>query len=134
MAIESRLPIGAPPASYGRPSGGTKPAPGPGNSSFEAILQQAGSASTGVQFSRHAQNRVDRRDLNLDPATMTRLNNAIDRAAQKGSKSSVVMLDGLAVVVDVRDRTVVTAMNTNGTAGQPGKERVFTNIDSVVVA
>jgi len=87
-----------------------------------------------VQLSRHAQNRVDRRELNLDPATMTRLNNAIDRAAQKGSRNSVVMLDGLAVVVDVRDRTVVTAMNTNGSAGQPGKEKVFTNIDSVVVA
>jgi hypothetical protein len=39
------------------------------------------------------------------------------------------MLDDLAVVVNVRERTVVTAMNTEG-----GRERVFTNIDSVVIA
>lgn len=142
MAIDNSLPIGSPPAAYPRPGGapgGSAPA---GGASFGAILKQASNGapggslapSSGVQLSRHAQNRVDKRDLNLDPATMTRLNNAIDRAAQKGSRNSVVMLDGLAVVVDVRDRTVVTAMNTNGSAGQPGKEKVFTNIDSVVVA
>jgi len=60
---------------------------------------------------------------------MQRLDTAITRAAEKGSRNSVVMLDGLAVVVDVRQRTVVTALNT-----QQGKERVFTNIDSVVIA
>lgn len=135
MAIDSNLPIGGLPASYPRPAGAPAAAPSAGDASFGAILKQAsGTQPAGVQLSRHAQNRVDRRDLNLDPATMTRLNNAIDRAAQKGSRNSVVMLDGLAVVVDVRDRTVVTAMNTNGSAGQQGKERVFTNIDSVVVA
>ena len=142
MAIDSSLPIGGAPATYRRPPGAPNAAPAAGNGAFGAILQQATGGATaaaagvtpGVQLSRHAQNRVDRRELNLDPATMTRLNNAIDRAAQKGSRNSVVMLDGLAVVVDVRDRTVVTAMNTNGSAGQPGKEKVFTNIDSVVVA
>ncbi len=50
-------------------------------------------------------------------------------AAEKGAKNSVVMLDDLAVVVDVRDRKVVTAIQA-----QQGKERVFTNIDSVVIA
>ena len=39
------------------------------------------------------------------------------------------MLDDLAVVVDIRDRKVVTAINA-----ESGKERVFTNIDSVVIA
>ena len=60
---------------------------------------------------------------------LDRLNSAITRAAEKGARNSVVMLDDLAVVVDVRGRTVVTAMNTEG-----GRERVFTNIDSVVIA
>ena len=53
---------------------------------------------------------------------------AIDRAAEKGARNSVVMLDGLAVVVDVRERTIVTALDTGG-----GGQRVFTNVDSVVV-
>ena len=60
---------------------------------------------------------------------MDRLNSAVSQAAAKGSKNSVVMLDNLAVVVDVRQRTVVTAMQKQG-----GSQRVFTNIDSVVIA
>ena len=83
----------------------------------------------GVQFSTHAAKRIERRDLDLDAGRLNRLNSAISRAAEKGAKNSVVMLDDLAVVVDVRDRKVVTAINA-----QQGKERVFTNIDSVVIA
>jgi flagellar operon protein len=77
----------------------------------------------------HAQKRIDRRELDLDPGRLDRLNTAVSRAAEKGARNSVVMLDDLAVVVDVRERKVVTAMNTEG-----GREKVFTNIDSVVIA
>ena len=124
MALDRTIPIG-PPAS----AGPSRPLNRPGSTdaaAFQQVLQQAGQ---GVQLSRHAQKRVDSRDLNLDPARLSRLNTAISRAAEKGSRNSVVMLDGLAVVVDVNQRTVVTAMNA-----QQGKERVFTNIDSVVIA
>lgn len=121
--IDRSLPIG-PGTGTPRPAG-PKPLPS-GSPDFGQALQRAGE---GVQLSRHAQKRVDRRDLDLDPARLERLNSAINRAADKGSRNSVVMLDDLAVVVDVRERTVVTAMNA-----QAGRERVFTNIDSVVIA
>jgi flagellar operon protein len=93
---------------------------------FSGVLQQA---AEGLQMSRHAQKRIDRRDLDLDGPRLERLNTAVTSAAQKGARQSVVMLDDLAVVVNIRDRTVVTAMNTEG-----GRQRVFTNIDSVVIA
>ena len=125
MAIDRAAPIG--PASSGYPARGTQMGgASAGGASFGNALQDAASR---LQFSNHAQKRIDRRDLDLSSSQLSRLNTAVDRAAQKGSKNSVVMLDGLAVVVDVRDRTVVTAMNAN-----QGKERVFTNIDSVVIA
>jgi flagellar operon protein len=124
VAIDRTQQIGAAGA-VGRPEG-TTPVRSAGGPSFQEALQQAGQ---GIQLSRHAQKRIERRDLDLDPARLTRLNSAIDRAAAKGSRNSVVMLDDLAVVVDVRDRTVVTALNASA-----GKERVFTNIDSVVIA
>jgi flagellar operon protein len=110
------------PASPSRPSA---PSPSRPAASFHDALRQA----EGITVSKHGAKRVERRDLGLDPARMTRLNSAIDRAAAKGSRSSVVMLDDLAVVVDVRSRTLVTAMNKEG-----GNGRVFTNIDSVVIA
>ena len=60
---------------------------------------------------------------------MRRLETAVDRAQAKGSRDSLILLDDLALVVSVTNRTVVTAVNE---ASQ--RERVFTNIDSVVIA
>ena len=103
-----------------------QPGAAPGAPAFEQALQQAAGE---LRFSNHASKRIERRDLGLDQGRLDRLNSAISRAAEKGARNSVVMLDDLAVVVDIRDRKVVTAINAS-----QGKERVFTNIDSVVIA
>lgn len=124
MAIDRAAPAG-PAQGYTRNAGSPANREAAG-ASFASALQIA---KEGLQLSRHAQKRVERRELDLDAARLDRLNSAIVRAAEKGARNSVVMLDNLAVVVDVRGRTVVTAMNTEG-----GRERVFTNIDSVVIA
>ncbi len=112
-------------APVGLPAAGAAPRNAPASGGFADALRNAG----GVQFSRHAEKRLDRRDLNLDAARQERLNTAISSAAEKGARQSVVLLDDLAVVVNIRDRTVVTAMSTEG-----GRQRVFTNVDSVVIA
>jgi len=124
VAIDRTQQIGPSPAAN-RPQ---QPAPvrSAGGPNFQDLLQRAGQE---VQFSAHAQKRIERRDLDIAPAQLERLNNAISRAAEKGARNSVVMLDDLAVVVDIRGRKVVTAINA-----EPGRERVFTNIDSVVIA
>lgn len=82
-----------------------------------------------VTFSGHAQKRIEQRGLDLGPERMARLERAVDRAAAKGSRDSLILLDELALVVSVRNHTVVTAMDQAG-----GKDQVFTNIDSVVIA
>ena len=123
MAIERSQQIGPLPGAA-RPAT-QAPVRSAGGPTFADTLRNA----TGLQFSNHAQKRIDRRDLDLDPARLNRLESAITRAAEKGARNSVVMLDDLAVVVDIRDRKVVTAINA-----ESGKERVFTNIDSVVIA
>ncbi len=118
-------------AVLGVPSPGAPATPrlAPGAAGARPFGETLRTATEDLRLSRHAQKRVDRRDLDLDPARLQRLNSAVDRAAEKGAKNSVVMLDDLAVVVDVRARMVVTAMAREG-----GRERVFTNIDSVVIA
>ena len=60
---------------------------------------------------------------------MARIEGAVRSAEQKGARNSVVMVDDLAVVVDIQQRMVVTAMEREG-----NRDRVFTNIDSVVIA
>lgn len=93
---------------------------------FEALLAQE---RTGVRFSGHAIKRIDQRNLQIDGARLERLERAVDRAREKGSRDSLVLLDELALVVSVQNQTVVTAMDEDSR-----KEHVFTNIDSVVIA
>lgn len=99
-----------------------KPAQGP---SFIETLENVQS----VRFSNHALKRLQSREINLNSENVNRLSEAIDKAEKRGGRSSLVMLDDLAFIVNVHDRTVVTALDTN----QRG-EGVFTQIDSVVFA
>ena len=111
-------PAGAPP----RPQSGSAAA-GP---SFADALKQA---ATPLQFSKHALDRVQRRGIELDGATLQRLHEGVSRAAGKGSRDSLVLVDGTAFVVSVSNHTVITAVGS-----EHMKENVFTNIDSAVIA
>jgi flagellar operon protein len=82
-----------------------------------------------VRFSAHALQRVERRGIDVGPATLGRLNEGVDRAAGKGARASVVFVDGTAFVVSVPNRTVITAVDRDHM-----KQQVFTNIDSAVIA
>ncbi|MCK9496350.1 MAG: hypothetical protein M0R75_12760 [Dehalococcoidia bacterium] len=83
----------------------------------------------GLHFSKHATKRLEQRGMDMDAARMERLERAVGQAAEKGSKDSLILLDELALVVSVQNRTVVTAVDEASR-----KEHVFTNIDSVVIA
>lgn len=111
------------PAQPSRPAAG-----GPaGQPSFQEALAGA-LAEQGLKFSRHAQERLAQRQIRLGPAEMQRLSGGVARAAAKGARDSLVLLDNLALVVSVPNRTVVTAVD-----GPHLKENVFTNIDSAVI-
>jgi flagellar operon protein len=99
-----------------------------GGQSFAEALNQAG-GSEPLQFSRHALARVQRRGIELDPGTLGRLSEGVGRAASKGSRDSLILVDGTAFVVSVSNRTVITAVGS-----EHMKENVFTNIDSAVIA
>jgi flagellar operon protein len=105
-----------------------KPAAGP---SFADTLAQAGQAGGAgdLSFSKHALARVQRRGIELDQSTLGRLSQGVQRAASKGSRDSLVLVDGTAFVVSVSNRTVITAVGS-----EHMKDNVFTNIDSAVIA
>ena len=95
----------------------------------EQLLQVQAPASPAVKFSTHAQQRLQQRDITLGDEAVAKINQAVDRAQEKGSKESLILLDDLAFVVSVKNRVVITAVD------QPSmKQNVFTNIDSVVLA
>ena len=84
-------------------------------------------AESGVKFSAHAIERLKSRGISLDQDTLKRLNSAIDKAAEKGSKESLMLTDDAAFIVSVKNKTVITAMDRGSI-----KDNVFTNIDSTV--
>ncbi len=73
--------------------------------------------------------RVEQRQIPMQEDQLDRLQKAMDTLSQRGSRQSLVMLDQYAYVVHVPSHTVVTAVEPN-----ESKERVFTQIDSVVIA
>jgi flagellar operon protein len=94
--------------------------------SFSEVLAQQTSAPT---FSRHALDRLQQRGVTLDQSTLGRLTDGVSRAASKGSRDSVVFVDGTAYVVSVANNTVITAVPS-----EHMRQQVFTNIDSAVIA
>ena len=120
-----------PPTGAGAPAAPPRPA-APGQQqgpTFAQELSRAGGAAGGLQFSKHALERVQRRGIDLGPSTISRLSEGVGRAASKGSRDSLVLVDGTAFVVSVSNRTVITAVGS-----QQMKDNVFTNIDSAVIA
>ncbi len=94
---------------------------------FESILkQQAGIGE--IKFSKHAELRLQSRNISLSQAQKDKMKEAVAKAESKGVKDSLVLMDDLAFVVNIRNRTVITAANSNEL-----KESVFTNIDGAVI-
>lgn len=98
------------------------------SAAFEDILSKAIDETDGVKFSKHAQVRLESRHIELDEGNLRKLGGAVDAAARKGVRDSLIVMDGLAFIVDVPDRTVVTAMPVD-----EASSNVFTNIDGAVI-
>lgn len=82
-----------------------------------------------LKFSAHADSRIKSRNIEMTPDVMEKLQEAVCSAEGKGSRDSLILLKGKAFIVNIPNRTVVTAMD-----GESIRENVFTNIDSTVIA
>jgi flagellar operon protein len=81
-----------------------------------------------LKFSKHASARLQDRNIELSDAQLDRLNAGMQKANEKGINESLVLMDQMAFIVNVKNSTVITAMN-----GKEIKDNVFTNIDGAVI-
>ncbi len=110
-----------PPAASSRGSGRAKAG------SFQEVL--AGElGKEALKISAHAEKRLQERKITLSAADLEKISRAVDLAAAKGVRDSLIIYGDLALVASVKNRTVVTALNNEAAAG-----RVFTNIDGAIV-
>jgi len=91
--------------------------------SFRQIMENV--TSRELQFSKHANMRLNARNIVLDHAQMQRVEDGVARAQGKGIRDGLVLVDNIALVVNITNRVVVTALSQN--------DQVFTNIDGAVI-
>ena len=100
--------------------------------SFEDILRQQQNQkleeSSELKFSKHATSRLESRNISLSEEQSARLESGVEQAKAKGISESLVIVDSLAFIVNVPNKTVVTAMDQNETMSNE-----FTNIDGAVI-
>ena len=100
--------------------------PQPQGASFRQILEEKQAQTTELRFSKHANERLASRNIRLSAEQKERLQGGVDKASQKGIRDSLVMVDNMAFIVNVTNRTVVTAVGE-------GDDKVFTNIDGAII-
>ena len=93
---------------------------------FDAIFKEE---LDKVKFSSHALKRLESRNIQLSETELGRIQDAVYKAESKGSKDSLIMMDKTAFIINIPNKTVVTAIDVANS-----NENVFTNIDSVVFA
>lgn len=118
-------------AGPGRAPDGVRP--GASGASFGATLDRtlrrtAPTAGAALRFSGHAADRLAQADRRLNEQELTEVSGAVDRAASKGSRDALILLSDLALVVNVKSRTVITAVPE-----ERMRQNAFTQIDCVVL-
>jgi len=98
------------------------------NTPFSEVLKnkQVANDTGELKFSKHANERLASRNIDLTDDQLERLEIGARKAGEKGINESLVMVDNLAFIVSVKNSTVITAVND-------GEDKVFTNIDGAVI-
>lgn len=95
---------------------------------FKKTFSEELNQAKGLHFSKHASQRLHSRGIEMSEERLTRLSDAVSKAAVKGSKESLILDDDAAYVVSIPNRTVITAFDRSNL-----HDGVFTSIDSAII-
>ena len=98
-----------------------------GTSFRDILISESERGAKALRFSKHANARLASRNINLSNEQISRLSEGTDRARQKGINESLIVVDELAFIVNVKNNMVVTAVGDSG-------DKIFTNIDGAVIS
>jgi flagellar operon protein len=99
-----------------------------GGPRFDTVLREKLADAAEVKFSAHALSRLNNRHIELSADEKKLILDGVQKAAEKGAQESLVLTDRFALVVSVKNRTVITVAHNDELDGG-----VFTNIDSAVI-
>lgn len=102
--------------------------PKAGSEDFKEMFCQEMAGDREIKFSRHASERLFSRGIKLNNEQLAKVADALDKAEVKGSRETLILTDEAALVVSVKNRTVITAFDRENL-----REGVITSIDSAVI-
>ena len=97
-------------------------------SAFNKILDIQTKKEGCFTISSHAAQRLNSRNIDFDDDDMIKINEGINMADSKGAKQSLILYKDMALITSIKNRTVITAMDKDGSKGN-----IITNIDSVIM-
>lgn len=95
---------------------------------FDEILKRQIKKEDAFVLSNHAHERLRQRNIVLNQQDMKKVNEGINMGEKKGCKEIVILYKDIALVTNIKNRTVITAMAKDESQGN-----VFTNIDGMVI-
>lgn len=81
-----------------------------------------------LSFSKHANKRLQDRNIELNEKEINQINNALNKAKSKGIKESLIIMGDKRFIANVDSKTIITA-----TENKSEKESIYTNIDGAVI-
>ncbi|MCT4618616.1 MAG: flagellar protein [Marinisporobacter sp.] len=94
--------------------------------SFAQVLDHL--AKKDVKFSKHAKERLQARNIDINHQDIKKIDEALNKASQKGIKETLILMNNKAFVASVKSKTIITVATE-----EQLKENVFTNIDGAVI-
>jgi len=94
------------------------------NIKFDQVLADV----QNVKISKHAQERIKARNIHIDDATWSKLNDKMIEAKQKGITDAVVVTDDASFIVSTKNNTIITALHQEEATNQ-----IFTHINGTII-
>lgn len=92
-------------------------------SGFDQLVAAKVEQNQSVKVSKHAEKRLQLRDLQLGSNDYHEISQAMDDLATKGSRESLLIYKDMGLIANIHNRTIITAMDMNELS-------TVTNIDS----
>lgn len=96
--------------------------------SFANELESAINSKDQLTISKHAEDRLKERKININDASWTKIKEKISEAKKMGVNDSLVLLPDAALIVNAKNQTVITALGR-----EEASTKIFTNINGTIV-
>lgn len=96
--------------------------------SFSSQFKEAIEREGPLKVSKHAQIRMQQRQIEISPAQWKQVEGKVREAKAKGIKEPLVILKNAALIVSAKNHTVITIMDR-----QEAGDQIFSNIDGTIL-